>query len=150
MTVALDDGRYTTFALNSDTYAKLLKGFGDPILAFDIERASMFFQLSGADQQINIATFAELHIRQRVPVLDPAAPRLRIVEPVGGADYPYVLDCSAGILNIEQRDQLCTYLQRLEIGVDNKTYSCFVYALKHCPNINPDLINKINCRCLCR
>jgi hypothetical protein len=149
MTVAMDDGRYTTFVLNKDTYNKLIQGISSPDLPFDVERVNLFFQMSGQEQQFNITTFNEIHIRRRKAALDPNTPKLRSSEPAGGADFAYVLDLDSSNFDEDVKERITQYVKRLEIGVDNKAYSCFVYALKQC-GLNGDLVNKINSRCLSR
>jgi hypothetical protein len=42
------------------------------------------------------------------------------------------------------------YLKRLEIGADNKEYSCFVHGLLQLETISQNTINKIKSRCFGR
>jgi hypothetical protein len=60
----------------------------------------------------------------------------------GGADFRFVY--------IGDDDIMRQYIKRLEIGIDNKTYSCFIYALKVSGRLSDDTINRMNQRCLGR
>jgi hypothetical protein len=141
----LNDGTHHTYSLNKDTYEKLTRNLMNADLTFDTSRANVFLSISGEDVEYNITLFDNIHIRRRHSILDPSTPRLNA--PRGGADFPYVP--SFGTLDQDLADRLQQYLVRLEIGADNKKYSCFVYALKQA-GIALDLVNRINSRCLSR
>jgi hypothetical protein len=62
-------------------------------------------------------------------------------ERAGGADFRYIYcggDC-----------KVAEYLRRLEIGIENKAYSCFVFALVQ-QGLDTETANKINARCYTR
>jgi hypothetical protein len=73
--------------------------------------------------------------------LDPDTMKIRGKEQGGGADFRHVYS--------GEIDDVREYLKRLEIGADNKRYSCFIYALR-IAGFGEDLCNRANVRCFTR
>ena len=104
----------------------------------DVAERQRTFALSGDDVAREVLVYGEFIIERRDANVNTNIRQTRR----GGADfrYTYVGDDS----NIKE------YLKRLEIGVDNKQYSCFIYALKVSGKVDDDILNKMNQRCRSR
>jgi hypothetical protein len=140
----IEGDHWVTVPLNKQTYDKMLKNCQDKSFIFNEIGPLMTFALSGSDKDVQLNTFSSIHINRRGDAQGINAPlRSRVQAPIegGGADFRYI--CTS------ENEQLKEYLKRLEIGVENKNYSCFVYALLMA-GIDKKICDKINLKCRTR
>jgi hypothetical protein len=122
----LENDHWITSRLDRDTWERMLSRCHDQNYIFDNNQHHVVFQHSGEDVEISINTFEAIEILR---IYRPDIPERRLngrffgagTGEHGGADFRYI--CKY------EHEGLKEYLKRLEIGTENKRYSCFVYAL---------------------
>jgi hypothetical protein len=122
--------------LDRETFERLIAQLIDADRIFALN-PTLRFMLSGAEVEIAISEFSKIVIERRHAANDDDEGQAR----AGGADFRYTY--TGG------NEQLNEYIKRVEIGADNKVYSCFVYALRMA-GVDVDTCNRINARCFTR
>jgi hypothetical protein len=102
---------------------------------FDEQQRRQTFALSGEDITSDILLYAEFLVERLGARAEQEQVRNRRI----GGDFRFIYSGSNELVR--------EYLKRLEIGIDNKAYSCLIYALKQSGKISEDLLNKLNQRC---
>jgi hypothetical protein len=143
-------GGWRTKHLNAETYEELLRNAQDNNLT--VPEGENHHLASGKDEENDILLIDSLEIVRNNnynvigamldneyinPENENYGQQYRRIR--GGADFNYSY--------VGDKADVREYLKRLEVGVNNKSLSCFVYALKMTGKLPDDTLTKINLRC---